>query len=235
MLLSIIIPSYNTQPIFPKLSGIEYEIILIDDGSVVQFDRGKANILIRQINMGVSAARNEGLRVASGDYVLFLDADDTVFIHQDLSGILGANPDIVFFDVLKYWSCDRNELVFGKDLPYRGFVAGKIIKRSLIFQHGAYFNEDVSMCEDSIFFAKVLRYSRNIRWSNSIYYYHQGMSGLSRRARLKDLLYPLVYVFGSLCRAKFNRLLLLQDLSGLLKYFGFISYENCISLFRKHR
>src|SRR5688500_17208365 len=56
------------------------EIIVVDDGSTddtstvaAAFDRVR---VVRQSNQGLSAARNAGLRACSGDFVIFLDADD---------------------------------------------------------------------------------------------------------------------------------------------------------------
>ena len=98
MKFSIIIPLYNKAPYIRKaLESVlaqtyaDYELIIIDDGST----DGSAEIaeailqdpasrliassphrLIRQANSGVSAARNNGVSQASGDYIAFLDADD---------------------------------------------------------------------------------------------------------------------------------------------------------------
>ena len=98
MKFSVIIPLYNKAPYIRKaLESVlaqtyaDYELIIIDDGST----DGSAEIaeailqdpasrlialsphrLIRQANSGVSAARNNGVAQAGGDYIAFLDADD---------------------------------------------------------------------------------------------------------------------------------------------------------------
>ena len=98
MKFSVIIPLYNKAPYIRKAQEsvlaqtyADYELIIIDDGST----DGSAEIaeailqapasrliassphrLIRQANSGVSAARNNGVAQASGDYIAFLDADD---------------------------------------------------------------------------------------------------------------------------------------------------------------
>ena len=92
MRFSVIIPLYNKGPYISKTlaSVIEqtfrgFELIVVDDGStddsykVAQSVLENADIrhqLIRQENAGVSTARNNGAKVASGDYICFLDADD---------------------------------------------------------------------------------------------------------------------------------------------------------------
>jgi len=92
-LVSIIVPVYNSELYLEEcLNTIVHqtyqslEIILIDDGSTdssyaimnsysIRDDR---IVILSQSNRGVSAARNSGLRAAKGEYVLFVDSDDTI-------------------------------------------------------------------------------------------------------------------------------------------------------------
>ena len=93
MKFSVIIPLYNKAPYVRKaLESVcaqtyrDYELIVINDGStdnsaVVADEYLKATDgidyqIISQQNAGVSAARNNGVAQASGDYIAFLDADD---------------------------------------------------------------------------------------------------------------------------------------------------------------
>ena len=95
MFLSVILPAYNGETylgacldslLAQDLSGGEYEIICVNDGSrdssgdiVRRYAREHANIrLIDRENGGVAAARNTGLAAARGDYIWFVDADDLV-------------------------------------------------------------------------------------------------------------------------------------------------------------
>ena len=90
-LISIIIPVYKVEPYLERcldsVVGQTYrnlEIILVDDGSPDRSgeicDEYAAHdgriIVIHQENQGVSAARNAGLDIAKGDYILFVDSDD---------------------------------------------------------------------------------------------------------------------------------------------------------------
>jgi len=92
-LVSIIIPVYNSELYLEEcLDSIVHqtyrtiEIILIDDGStdssyeiMKSYSRRDERIVIlSQSNRGVSAARNAGLKAAKGEYVLFVDSDDTI-------------------------------------------------------------------------------------------------------------------------------------------------------------
>ncbi len=101
--VSVIIPVYNCekylQECLDSVRGQSYhnlEIIIINDGSTDQtqeiidknLQEDSRIKTIRQVNAGVSAARNAGLNLATGDYISFIDADDTVapdFIEKLLS------------------------------------------------------------------------------------------------------------------------------------------------------
>ena len=93
MLLSIIVPIYNVEEFLPRcLDSIlvqtftDFELILIDDGSpdrcgkiIDEYAKVDSRIVVvHQENRGVSAARNEGLRIAQGRYIGFVDPDDWI-------------------------------------------------------------------------------------------------------------------------------------------------------------
>lgn len=85
---SVIIPAYNSETTLARAidsvlaqSYPAQEIIVVDDGSTdgtpdVVARYGKKLCYIRQVNAGVSSARNHGAQAASGDWLAFLDADD---------------------------------------------------------------------------------------------------------------------------------------------------------------
>lgn len=91
MKLSIIIPVYNTEAYLedclasiPSRDGVE--LILVDDGSQKlcatlcdQLASQRSDVrVIHQANQGLSEARNAGVREARGDYLFFLDSDDSI-------------------------------------------------------------------------------------------------------------------------------------------------------------
>lgn len=94
MLISVIIPLYNKENyIYETIKSIlnqsyeNFEIIIIDDGStdkssfIVSEIQDSRIHLFLQKNHGVAYTRNKGIKIAKGDYILFLDADD--FLHND--------------------------------------------------------------------------------------------------------------------------------------------------------
>lgn len=90
MKYSVVIPLYNKEHyIAGTLRSVltqtfpDYEVIVVDDGSTdhslqackeVRSDKIR---VVQQVNQGVSAARNKGIELAAGEYICFLDADDT--------------------------------------------------------------------------------------------------------------------------------------------------------------
>lgn len=87
-LVTVVIPCYQQQAFLRRaLQSLKeqtfshLEVIVIDDGSepAIHIPTDFNNVtLIRQENAGLSAARNTGLEVASGDFIKFLDADDAL-------------------------------------------------------------------------------------------------------------------------------------------------------------
>lgn len=108
--VSIVIPCFNDgQFIKEALASVEvypdliYEIIIVNDGSTDPvtcqvFDelRGKGYKVIDQPNQGLSAARNTGIKLARGEYILPLDSDNRIrpaYIHKGIE-ILDKFPDV---------------------------------------------------------------------------------------------------------------------------------------------
>ncbi len=115
MKLSIIVPVYNVENYIDRclksiesLLQIDSEVIIVNDGStdksefiILDFIKKHSNVkYIFQRNQGLSAARNRGLELASGEYVWFIDSDDYIDSKQSLElykYILEHNVDILCF------------------------------------------------------------------------------------------------------------------------------------------
>lgn len=104
-LVSIVIPIYNAQKYLEeclasvlKQSYSNLEVICVNDGSTDKSDeilgavRDNRVICVRQDNKGVSSARNHGLQLAKGEWILLLDADDILSEHA-VEYMLGAAID----------------------------------------------------------------------------------------------------------------------------------------------
>lgn len=90
-MVSIIVPVYNAEQYLERMilsvlaqTYPHFELILIDDGSIdssleiCQRHRDSRIKVFEQINAGVSVARNKGISVAKGDYIVFVDSDDSI-------------------------------------------------------------------------------------------------------------------------------------------------------------
>lgn len=117
MLLSIIVPGQNVEAYIGKcldsllnqdINSSDYEIIVVNDGStdktkeiVEGYVSSHSNvILINQQNKGLSGARNSGVKVARGRYVMYIDSDD--YIEKNVLGGLLAQAERDNLDVLRY-------------------------------------------------------------------------------------------------------------------------------------
>lgn len=118
-LISVIIPIYNVEKYLSRCIDsvinqkyTNLEIILVNDGSpdnslaICQEykNKDKRIIIVNKPNGGLSSARNEGLKLCTGEYISFLDSDDWLDIEAFAKGmkyVLQHNADIVFWAVTK--------------------------------------------------------------------------------------------------------------------------------------
>jgi len=167
MFFSIIIPVYNVEQYLAEcvdsiLSQTfeDYEVILIDDGSpdrsgaicdeyALRDDRIK---VIHKENSGVSDTRNTGMKVAKGEYILFLDSDDGLFDETVLMRLYKRVEEKQFPDVLiqdlNYGLkevCDGQTLLlkvlqtWDKNKELDTVVWNKLFKRQYLIENSIYF------------------------------------------------------------------------------------------------
>lgn len=133
--VSVIVPVYNVEEYLPKcietLTGQtlkDIEIILVDDGSkdnsgkiCDQYAEKDTRIrVIHKQNAGVSAARNDGIAIAKGEYVIFVDSDDYVPLdsYEKMYENAKANhSDVVLADMYIHKG-DKTEHVHFFDKPF---------------------------------------------------------------------------------------------------------------------
>lgn len=117
---SIIVPVYNVEKYIKKcLDSImnqsfkDYEVIVINDGTkdksmdiVKKYDVK----IINQENKGQSSARNHGIKEAKGEYIVFLDSDDTIErdLLKELNEVTKDKPDVVRFQVRETYENKEN-------------------------------------------------------------------------------------------------------------------------------
>ena len=188
-LFSLIVPIYNVERYLEQcIESVlaqdyqNYELILVDDGSpdnsidiCTKYAKQYSNIVfIHKINGGLSDARNAGIKIARGEYLMFLDSDDYwegTSILSDLQKIIVENnPDVIFNymssvypDKIINHYMNREKLVgsFREDFKglyqegiYLGFTWTKIVKREVILKNQLFFIKE--------------RYFEDIPWSFSL-------------------------------------------------------------------
>lgn len=195
---SVIIPAYNCEKYLESAVDSvrrqpvkDVEIILVDDGS--EDATGKicdslagAETFIRafhQKNQGASAARNAGIRMAEGEYILFLDADDTYVenaIDSDLLAECAKGYDVIMCSS-RTSNVDRDRygidvkvregtFVGGQAFPISGHFASCLYKRQLLLDNHIWFDEGIRFNEDEAFKMKAMYATSRIRTKEKFLY-----------------------------------------------------------------
>lgn len=139
---SIIIPVYNVEKYIEKcLDSIfnqtlkDFEVIVVNDGTKdksIELIKNYDIKIINQKNQGLSAARNRGVKEATGEYLLFLDSDD--YLEKDtlkeLNKSFKNNPDIVRFQIREVY--ENGKIINYEEIPFdnkSGVEAFKLITK----------------------------------------------------------------------------------------------------------
>lgn len=214
MRLSVIIPVYNTPPemliaCFDSIvfsNDIDWEAIVVDDGSTEltasvcrQYVSTHPGFqYVRQENRGVSSARNTGLAQATGEYILFVDADDHLLPQSLSRRFLDIDKDIVFFS-FRIQDGERSftRIVFPIDSDGEishqeallqscrnklNAVFAKLFRRSMLESHNIRFDETMVNGEDAMFVLDAITVSQSLYYTNNcIYDYIYDQDGGNRR------------------------------------------------------
>lgn len=212
--VSIIVPVYNVEPYLKKcLSSIresnfgDYEVILVDDGSTDrsgaicdEFVSLDSRFSVYHLeNGGVSHARNFGMDRALGEFLVFIDSDDSIGPDYLSDILIAGEEDYVFCgykdvyqgkvlkehrfqdEIISVEELRRRVNKFGKDI-FPCAVWKGCYKRAIIVEHGIRFDEGISLGEDLLFNIHYLEKCRTIRIdSSTAYYYEQVPSSLIHR------------------------------------------------------
>lgn len=216
--ISLIIPVFSTEKYLEAclLSAVnqtygDLEIICIDDGStdrsgeiVDEFaERDKRIIAVHQKNHGESHARNQGLKIATGDYIAFMDCDDWIDsqMYETLVDVLEKNNvDLVASSWYKdsenesrkmenrlkasTEKIDRKQLmkyVYRRD-DYQGFayIWNKLYKREVIYSEDnnqpILFDENLKIGGDVLYVAEVLLKTKKAIYVDQAFYHYRQRS-----------------------------------------------------------
>ena len=242
--ISVIIPVYNcAEYIGATLKSVinqdfeDYEIIVIDDGStddslkVINETLNNCGVpyeVIHQENKGVSVARNHGIEMSSGQYLVFVDGDDIV-LENHLSELYDPNYD---FNLIQFAKKDDASILTPNRLNDSVISTKDFIKKelnmeivfnffqlsyraSIIKENNIYFSPGVVYGEDTEFALKALIYGDSIHISNEItYFYVQRSNSAIRTTEFRR--FDVIPIFEGL--ANFYRLNGKNDLANLIIY-----------------
>ena len=145
--VSVIIPCFNAEQWLTesidsclKQTYSNIEIIVVDDGSTdgsLDIIKGYGDCLrwYSRPNKGSNPTRNEGLSMARGDYVLFLDADDYILperVEKQMGCFEQTGADVVFSSVRSQKHYPDGRIVLGNPSDERYYRAGDDVLESLI-------------------------------------------------------------------------------------------------------
>jgi glycosyltransferase involved in cell wall biosynthesis len=197
-LVSIIVPAYDvTEFIGDALNSVlaqtfkDYEIIVINDGSpdTEQLEKALAPymsriVYLKQENLGLSAARNAGIRTARGSLLAFLDADDSWlpnYLEVQVTRIQ-ADPtiDVLYPNVMMFGDSSRAGEEFMTICPSSGDVTFErlvlqecnvsncsIARRETIVRSGLY-DESLRKVEDFDLWLRVIKHGGRIAYHRDV-------------------------------------------------------------------
>lgn len=235
--VSVIIPVYNAEAtIVDCVTSVmqqdysDIEIILVNDGSIdrsvqlIKQINDPRIIFIDKKNGGVSNARNAGLEVAKGEYIIFIDSDDHIgkhFVSYYLEKIVTSPKSLIYQSFISCFH-DKNVKELLPDKSFRGSKMldaliileqnrclggawNKIFRTDIIHDNNIWFDQNFSYGEDKIFTLTYMQYIDEIILTSSAEYFYnrKNENTLSNKHHPSDEL----YIFAELEFNYFNLLL----------------------------
>lgn len=226
--ISIIIPVYNAEKFIreclesiykQRMNENTFEVIIVNDGSkdqsmemIKELTKTHCNLkIINQSNSGVSIARNNGLQIADGNYIWFIDADDILtdnclkeiidvserndldilkIAHMQLKDSAKDKLGAFVIPSLHSYLCKSGQEGFIENFnPNEGYVWQYIFKRNFLTEYNLQFLEHIIFCEDWFFSISALLTAKkfmSIPLQAYIYRQHEASAihTLSREAML---------------------------------------------------
>lgn len=242
MKLSIIVPVYNLENYIAEtldsLLAVQfpgsYEILVINDGSTDQseaiirsYQKENDNVFLFTIeNQGVSNARNFGIQNASGEYLTFVDGDDTVepnFFARAVSELDSGQYDFVQGNYQtidaegkhNQQHVDTDEVItdrfvmlekfFGPQKTIHNSACGKVYRAELA--KSVRFDRTLRVAEDQKYVHQVLMKARKIKLLSSLCYYYYQRAGSAIHSLSMDQRRDMLRVLSELKSAHSDELL----------------------------
>jgi len=229
--ISFIIPCYNCAETIEKCvnsicfySGYNYEIICIDDGSKdstlkklkkISSVNHKITVAIKE-NGGVSSARNYGINLANGKYIVFVDADD--FLSSDclfkIDELISLDCDFYIFNyyrldkIYKYdicgIICDDKKVLYDLLCDFKiNTVWAKIFRSKIIKDNNIYFNKNIKMGEDMLFIYDYIQHINKTMFSDVVFYNYIDNKNSAIQKSIDCYIYDFCFVYQYLIKSNY--------------------------------
>ena len=243
MKVSVIIPVYNVQQYIGEcITSVanqtygDFEIVAVDDCSTDQsmnvlnscleslgFNMERVQILHHDVNRGLSAARNTGLKASRGEYVYFLDSDDTI-TPDCLEALTGASryhgKDVEM--VVGDYRFDGPELgcphlqVKQDFLDHHGYIRAyckervypmawnRLLNRAFLLRHHLFFEEGL-IHEDTLWSFQLLQYIQTVRFvKRELYIYRVRQQSIQTSTAFEKHFKANSYIVGKMADIMFS-------------------------------
>lgn len=213
-LISVIVPVYNVDKYLNRcIDSIlnqtfkQIEVILVDDGSTDnspiicdEYSNKYENIkVIHKKNNRVAAARNDGIKIATGKYIALVDSDDWIENNMleemynkaeefytditmcDLKKV-GVESEYTVSQPIREGYYDRNMielelfpcLIMFENIEFPPTISNWtcLFRRKFLIEHNLFYDEDIHYCEDSIFGSKAMYNANRFYYMKNRYFYN---------------------------------------------------------------
>ena len=239
--VSIIIPVYNVEPyieeclhsVYEQTTDTEIECLIVDDKGndnsihiaetfvATHNDKAKTKfkIIYRDTNGGLSAARNTGIKAATGEYLYFLDSDDTI-VPQCIETLLNIADKHGGVDILpalyirenndmEQFGChsfpefsDNRSLIKRSLLDYDKIpvtAANRLIRRELITENNIFFKEGI-IHEDNYWTFFLAKYVQRMAFcAEKLYYYRETPGSITKEPNIEKESYAFSTIIKDCC------------------------------------
>lgn len=264
---SIIVPIYKVEKYLEICvdsiigqSFCDFELILVDDGSpdtcgeiCDKYSSSDTRVrVVHKENGGLSSARNAGLDIATGKYVIFIDSDDfwddvnaLEHIHINLTE---TDADVLVFPAKRYYeSEDKYTYIITSDVDrtkitdkdvntsirymienniYRAAAWNKVVKKSIIDNYSMRFKSGY-LSEDMDWCGDLLLYAQRFDfYDNPFYVYRQQRNGSITAGKAVKLISDKLYM----CEKGYRQALKLQDGDKTALLASYYAYEYSVLL-----
>ena len=236
--ISVIIPIYNAEKYLRRcLDSVlnqtfsDWEAVCVNDGSpdnsgkiLAEYAaRDSRFVIVNKKNAGVSAARNDGIKYASGEYIHFMDADDFIdsdYYQKMYDAAKSDGVDMVCSGFITNTKYARN-LVYSKDFIARdlktklrktyaftdGYVWRYLFRRRFIIKNKLRFDTKMISQEDAIFVLNAIACANAISFVRGTFYHYMfnDMSALHSRDAAHHARIKMQYKIGKKYKQDFAK------------------------------